>query len=91
MRALALSGLRNRPLTRRRSARRSLELRIARRRSLRSVRAESRDVGGRYRVVLVAIGGRYVVINLNAVKRAGEFVSEAVLDRDCLVVEWIMT
>jgi hypothetical protein len=44
-----------------------------------------------YRVVVVAIGNRYVAINLNAVRRAGEFMLEAVMDQQFRVISWIGT
>jgi len=53
--------------------------------------AGERPVPGRHRVVLVSIGDRYIALDLNQVGRAGEFMTEAILDRSFRLLSWLMT
>jgi len=45
----------------------------------------------RNEVALVRVGQRYITINLNAIRLAGEFMLEAVLDSKFHFIEWIGT
>jgi len=42
-----------------------------------------------YHVALVRVGKRYIAININNVRKAGEFLLEAVLDSEFRFIEWI--
>ena len=44
-----------------------------------------------YHVAVVRVGQRYIAINVNNIRKAGEFLLEAVLDSDFRFVEWIGT
>ncbi|HEV8236058.1 MAG TPA: hypothetical protein VGP84_15710 [Gemmatimonadaceae bacterium] len=46
---------------------------------------------GRHRVALVRVGDRYIAVDLDQLGRAGEFMTEAILDRRFKVLSWIMT
>lgn len=45
----------------------------------------------RYQVALVRVGRRYIAVNMNDIRFAGEFMMEAVLDADFHFIEWIGT
>jgi len=53
--------------------------------------AGDRPVPGRHRVVLVCVGNRYIALDLNQIGRAGEFTTEAILDRNFRLLSWLMT
>jgi hypothetical protein len=53
--------------------------------------AEDRPAPGRHRVVLVSVGDRYIALDLNQIGRAGEFMTEAILDRRFRLLSWLMT
>jgi len=46
---------------------------------------------GHYQVALVRVGRRYVAVNMNTIRYAGEFLLEAVLDSDFRFIEWMGT
>jgi hypothetical protein len=46
---------------------------------------------GVHRVALVAVGNRYVAVDLGAIRKAGEFLLEAVLDRQFRLVHMLAT
>ena len=46
---------------------------------------------GIHRVALVAVGNRYVAIDLSAIRKAGEFLLEAVLDRQFRLIHMLAT
>ena len=46
---------------------------------------------GRHRVALVRVGDRYIAADLDQLGRAGEFMTEAILDRRFKLLSWIMT
>jgi hypothetical protein len=53
--------------------------------------AGERPLPGRHRVVLVSVGDRYIALDLNQMGRAGEFMTEAILDRRFRLLSWLMT
>jgi len=53
--------------------------------------ADDRPAPGRHRVVLISVGDRYIALDLNQMGRAGEFMTEAVLDRQFRLLSWLMT
>ena len=46
---------------------------------------------GEHRVAMIAVGQRYVAVDLSAIKMAGEFMLEAVLDRDFRLIHMFGT
>jgi hypothetical protein len=44
-----------------------------------------------YHVAVVQVGQRYIAINVNQTRKAGEFLLEAVLDSGFRFIEWIGT